>query len=132
MTIWQWFDNWLIGLQCGKVDYNTYQNANNISYGKEKRKVITNQNNNAITTTSYGLIPSDRRKPPRAEFFGREQDHDLNEAGKLEERFLNTWEKAYWQKQKAREEAKKTGELDETASPIPEQAIPRANNYNID
>jgi hypothetical protein len=67
-----------------------------------------------------GLLDTERRKPPRAEFFGRLDGQPVSMQGEYVERYLNQWEYGYWLKQKERDDARKAQLLDEKIeNPLP-------------
>jgi len=49
-----------------------------------------------------GLLAGDRKNPPKATFFGRLDGEMYGGSGPYEEKYLNTWEETYWNKQKRR------------------------------
>lgn len=109
----KWWDSLFAG-------YNTYpkepykpgstvKNTNNTSYLVPKPKNTMYDYNKVKGTT---ILPSEREKPPRAEFFGRLEGKSLHAKGLYEEKWLNIHEYNYWIEQKAREEARKAGLLD--------------------
>ena len=60
------------------------------------------------------LLPSDKHRPPRAQFFGKMGGKPVESLGDLEERFLTVFEFTHWLKQKERSDASKAGILDVT------------------
>ena len=67
-----------------------------------------------------GLLDTERRKPPRAEFFGRLDGQPVSMQGEYVERYLNQWEYEHWLKQKERDAALKAQLLDEKLeNPLP-------------
>lgn len=107
---WDGIGNWLCGTTYEPYKPpSTVKNTNTTGYLAPKPKT-----NTTVYDYSKGtyLTPSERRRPPRAEFFGRLEGKSLHCKGLYEERWLNIHEYNYWMEQKEREEARKTGLLD--------------------
>lgn len=112
-AILNWWDGLFFG--CGNVPHEPYKpgstvkNTNNTTYMAPKPKTPAYSYNAGVRAT---LLPSEREKPPRAEFFGRLQGIPLHAKGLYEEKWLNIHEYNYWMTQKARKDAKEAGLLD--------------------
>jgi hypothetical protein len=87
---------------------------------EKKTKYIQPYKAPATNFNNSGLMPYERRKPPRATFFCRRGEEYLTISGKYEEKWLNTWELKVWQAQKDRIKAIKDGLVDETPQTNPE------------
>lgn len=108
-AIWSGILNWWDGL----LDYdvmpkstNIVSNTNNTSYIAPKKPSVYKWNRNTETAEiPAGLVAGDRTQPPQAQFFGRLDGLPVEFTGLYEEKYLNMWEKKYWDKQKAKDPA---------------------------
>jgi hypothetical protein len=90
----EWWDSvW------GPVSFGPEKPPKTYDFGKLANKALGPYKPKKVEHIS-GLLASDRRNPPRAEFFGRLDGERSHVQGPWEEKYLNTWEKKHWDKQK--------------------------------
>lgn len=111
--ILRWWDDLFYGIgnTAAQNTYNSTNNTNNTTYLAPKPKKSYIGRWGAKTD---GLLAGEKKKPPRAEFFGRLNGSPVSSQGKYVERYLNQYEYGYWLKQKERDDALKAGLLDES------------------
>jgi len=78
------------------------------------------------------LLLDERTSAPRASFFGRLDGTTIEEIGKYEERWLNTFELSHWKRQKEREQALMDGLVDENLEiKVPDVQIATKIDYKV-
>lgn len=117
ITDW-WNGLWPNFMPADQNTTSTINNSRNTSYLAPKKPAVYKWNRNTETAgIPAGLIAGDRQKPPQAVFFGRLDGLPVAFTGLYEEKYLNQWEKKYWDKQKAKDPS--LYEASESVNPSP-------------
>ena len=104
-SILAWFILSLGALLLLSVAYMYYQEWRYRRIIRDKYKDVTIRNTGQIIPY---LRPEERRKPPCAQFFGRENGIPIETTAEPEESYLNTFELRHWKEQNKKKSTKKT------------------------
>ena len=92
----EWWDNLWSG-----TGYKPDKSYNNGKLANAAKPVLFPKQSK-IKPYLGGLLLGDRKNPPKATFFGRLDGEVYGGSGPYEEKYLNSWEETYWNKQKRR------------------------------
>lgn len=94
-------------------DYTTYNSTKSTASARKLLAKNSIRNRVVRTLTSSELIVGERKRPPRASFFGRLNGEPKESLGTYEEQWLSVYELAHWMEQKESKQAHRDGSANE-------------------